>query len=54
MYLQIKNRLLIFQPLQIQSTQEAETPDLQGISKYAKVLSENADIIFPAAVKSVK
>lgn len=50
----MKNRLLIFQPFQILSTKEAETPDLQGNSKYAKVLSENTDVIFPAAVKSVK
>lgn len=50
----MKNTLLIFQLLQALSTKTAETPDLQGDPKYAKVLSENTDIMFPAPVESVK
>lgn len=50
----MKNKLLIFQPLKALSTKTVETPDLQGNPKYAKVLSENTDIMLPAPVKSVK
>lgn len=50
----MKKTLLIFQPLQALSTKTAETPGLQGNPKYAKVLSENTDVMFPTPVKSVK
>lgn len=48
----MKSTFLNFQPLQALSIKTVETLDLQGNPKYAKVLSENTDIMFP--VKSVK